>query len=36
MDWKPPADHAALGRKLMKLYRIRSPRELTSCGVCHR
>ncbi len=36
MDWKPPPDHAVLGRKLMKLYRIHSPRELTSCGVCHR
>ena len=36
MDWKPPANHAALGRKLMKLYRIRSPEQLTSCGVCHR
>ena len=36
MDWKPPPDHAALGRELMKLYRIRSPEQLTSCGVCHR
>jgi len=36
MDWKPPPDHAALGRQLMKLYRIRSPEQLTSCGVCHR
>jgi Cytochrome c7 and related cytochrome c len=35
-DWKPPPDHAALGRKLMQLYRIRSPAELTQCGVCHR
>ena len=34
--WKPPADHAALGRKLMAEYRIKSPAELTSCGTCHR
>jgi hypothetical protein len=36
MDWKPPANDAVLGRELMKLYRIRSPEQLTSCGVCHR
>jgi hypothetical protein len=36
MDWKPPPDHVVLGRKLMKLYRIRSPEQLTSCGTCHR
>ena len=35
-DWKPPPDHAALGRKLMSLYHIKSPAELTSCGTCHR
>jgi hypothetical protein len=35
-DWKPPADHAALGRKLMAEYHIKSPAELTSCGTCHR
>jgi len=35
-EWKPPADHAALGRRLMAEYRIKSPAELTSCGTCHR
>jgi hypothetical protein len=35
-EWKPPADHAALGRKLMAIYHIKSPAELTSCGTCHR
>jgi hypothetical protein len=36
MDWKPPADAAALEQKLMRLYRIHSPEALTHCGVCHR
>jgi len=35
-DWKPPPDHAALGRRLMAEYHIKSPAELTSCGTCHR
>jgi hypothetical protein len=35
-DWTPPADHEALERKLMRLYRIHSPQALTQCGVCHR
>jgi DNA-directed RNA polymerase subunit RPC12/RpoP len=35
-EWKPPTDHAALGRRLMAEYRIKSPAELTSCGTCHR
>jgi len=35
-DWKPPADHAMLGRELMAAYHIKSPAELTSCGTCHR
>jgi hypothetical protein len=35
-QWKPPADHAALGRKLMAIYHIKSLAELTSCGTCHR
>ena len=35
-DWKPPPDHAALGRRLMAENHIKSPRELTSCGTCHR
>jgi hypothetical protein len=33
MDYYPPADQAALGRKLVKDYGIRS---LTSCTTCHR
>jgi len=35
-EWKPPADHAVLGRLLMAEYHIKSPTELTSCGTCHR
>jgi hypothetical protein len=35
-EWTPPADHAALGRKLMALYHIKAPGDLTSCGTCHR
>ena len=35
-DWKPPADHATLGRELIAAYHIKSPAELTSCGTCHR
>ena len=33
MDWQPPPDRLALGRKLIKEYRIE---KLTSCSVCHR
>lgn len=36
MDWQPPADQIALGRKLVKEYRIRNPWQLTSCSTCHR
>ena len=35
-EWKPPPDHAALGRRLMAEHHIKSPAELTSCGTCHR
>ena len=35
-DWTPPADRRALGERLMKLYRIKGPDELTHCAVCHR
>jgi hypothetical protein len=35
-NWRPPADHTVLGRKLMAEYRIKSPAELTACGTCHR
>jgi cytochrome c peroxidase len=29
-------DQEALGRRLVAEYRIRSPRDLTSCSTCHR
>jgi Cytochrome c7 and related cytochrome c len=33
MDWQPPVDRIALGRKLVQQYEIQ---KLTSCSVCHR
>ncbi len=33
MDYKPPADQLALGRKLVKEYKIQ---KLTNCSTCHR
>ncbi len=36
MDYTPPPDQIALGRRLVKEYRIQSPRVLTSCSTCHR
>ena len=36
MGWTAPPDHAALGRRLMREYRIKSPAEITHCGICHR
>jgi hypothetical protein len=36
MDYTPPADQEALGRKLVKAYKIQSTRVLTSCSTCHR
>jgi hypothetical protein len=36
MDYQPPADQLALGRKLVKEYKIQSARVLTSCSTCHR
>ncbi len=36
MDYRPPADQVALGRKLVKEYKIQSARVLTSCSTCHR
>lgn len=35
MDWEA-ADQAALGATLVKEYKIRGPRDLTSCSTCHR
>ncbi|MBI2149918.1 MAG: cytochrome c3 family protein [Acidobacteria bacterium] len=33
MDWQPPGEQIALGRRLVKEYRIQ---KWTSCSVCHR
>jgi hypothetical protein len=35
-DWTPPADRRAMGERLMTLYRIKAPDQLTHCAVCHR
>lgn len=32
----PPPDQLQLGRRLVKEYKIKSPRELTDCYTCHR
>ncbi len=32
----PPPDPLALGRRLVKEYKIKSPRDLTDCYTCHR
>lgn len=36
MEWQPPVDQIEQGRKLVKLYKIRSVAALTSCSTCHR
>lgn len=36
MAYQPPKDQEALGRTLVKEYRIQSARVLTSCSTCHR
>jgi hypothetical protein len=36
MDWQPPADQVAMGRKLVEDYEIAPVRHLTSCSTCHR
>lgn len=36
LTYEKPADQAALGQKLVKQYKVRSPTQLTSCSVCHR
>ncbi len=36
MQYEPPADQLALGRRLVQEYRIPSVRQLTSCSTCHR
>jgi cytochrome c7-like protein len=35
MEWKPPSDQAALGRKLVAAYHIQK-QQLTNCSICHR
>ncbi len=35
MDWQPPEDQIALGRKLKQEYKIQDVRVLTSCSTCH-
>ncbi len=35
MDWQPPANQLALGRKLLQDYQIQV-QQLTNCSVCHR
>ena len=35
MTWRPPTDQLEQGRRLAKLYKIRSVEELTSCSTCH-
>jgi len=34
--YHPPSNQLALGRELVREYKIRSPRLLTSCETCHR
>ncbi|MBI2897018.1 MAG: cytochrome c3 family protein [Deltaproteobacteria bacterium] len=36
MEWQPPPEQAALGRKLVAQYGIAGSALLTSCDVCHR
>jgi len=36
MDYQPPQDQIALGKQLVKEYKIQSTRVLTSCSTCHR
>ena len=35
MEWQPPEDQLALGRTLVKAYKIQSVALLTSCSTCH-
>jgi hypothetical protein len=34
-DYKPPQDQLALGRQLVKEYKIKDARQLTDCYTCH-
>jgi len=35
-DYKPPQDQLALGRQLVKEYKIKDAKQLTDCYTCHR
>ena len=35
-DYREPADQLALGRRLVKEYKIKEPRQITDCYTCHR
>jgi len=35
-DYKPPKDQLALGRQLVKEYKIKDTRQMTDCYTCHR
>jgi hypothetical protein len=36
MNWQPPEDQLAMGRRLVQEYHILPPAQLTSCSTCHR
>jgi hypothetical protein len=36
LAWQPDEDQETLGRRLVREYRVKSPRELMSCDTCHR
>ena len=36
MEYQPPSDQMALGRRLAQQYHLRSVYDLTSCSTCHR
>jgi hypothetical protein len=35
-NWKAPANQEEIGKQLFAQYKIRTPRDLTSCSTCHR
>jgi hypothetical protein len=35
-DYAPPPDQLALGRRLVKEYKIKGPEQITDCYTCHR
>lgn len=36
MAWQPPGNQEEAGRELVKTYKIKDSRSLTSCSTCHR